>query len=59
MNDPLAPLLTTKEVAKRLRLKEPTVQKLCREGRLAASKVGRQYLVAPADLQAYLAAAKT
>lgn len=58
MNDPLDTLLTVKQVAKRLHQKPATVQKHCREGRLKAHKIGRQYLIDPADLRAYIAAAK-
>lgn len=45
-----ASMLTTKEVARRLRVTPPTVQQYIRAGQLRASKVGRAYLVSQADL---------
>lgn len=47
-------LSTVKEVARRLRVKPPTVQKRIRDGILPAIKDGRGYLVDEADLLAYL-----
>ena len=47
-------LLTAKEVAGILRLNDQTVLRYVREGKLKAIKVGKQYLVKEADLQAYL-----
>jgi excisionase family DNA binding protein len=45
--------LTTEEVAERLGLRVETVQNLIRLGRLPARKVGRQWMVAPRDVEAY------
>lgn len=46
--------LTTRDVAKRLRVTVPTVQKLIREGHLKAAKVGRAYLIEEGDLRAFI-----
>lgn len=46
--------LTTDEVATRLRTSRRQVTILCAEGKLRASKSGRQWLIAEADLQDYL-----
>ncbi len=43
-------LLTTSEAADRLGLTVRAVQKMIEAGRLAARKVGRDYLIAPAAL---------
>lgn len=59
MNHPVFPqptYLTAREVAKRLRCKPATVQRYARQGLLRARKVGRLYLFAVADLEAFLAA---
>lgn len=48
--------LTTKEAARRLRVAQETVQFYVRTGQLPAAKVGRQYLVTPADLAAFITA---
>lgn len=58
MNDPLDSLLTVKQVAKRLHMKPATVQKHCCSGRLKASKIGRHWLVAQADLAAFIQSRK-
>jgi excisionase family DNA binding protein len=48
--------LTTEEVATILRLKGAyRVVELCREGTLRATRPGGQWLIAPADLDAYIA----
>ena len=51
---PDEPLLTTKEVAKRLRLKVETVQHYIRTGQLQAAKIGRSYLMASGDLDEFI-----
>lgn len=43
-------LLTTSEAAKRLGLSLRAVQKMIEQGRLAAKKVGRDYLIRAEDL---------
>ncbi len=48
--------LLVDEVAAELRTDEWAVRRLIRRGELAALRHGRRYLVAPADLDAYLAA---
>lgn len=47
-------LLTASEVADRLRVSTMTVYRLIRRGELAAVRVGRNYRVRAADLEAYL-----
>ena len=47
--------MTTREVAKRLRCKPATVQRYARAGLLTGRKVGRSYLFAPQDVEAFLA----
>lgn len=49
-----ASYLTTKDVADRLMVQEPTVWKWIREGQLTATKVGRRYLISPRDLDDFL-----
>jgi excisionase family DNA binding protein len=44
-------LLTTAEAADRLGLTQRAVQKMIEAGRLAARKVGRDYLISPAALE--------
>lgn len=46
--------LTAPEVAKILRVDVWAVVKLCRDGKLAATKPGQKWLIAPADLDAYI-----
>lgn len=53
---PLVPfLMTSKEVARRLRCKPATVQRYARSGALRGRKVGRAYLFSPQDVEAFLA----
>jgi len=47
-------LMTVDEVADRLRMGPQGVRRMIRRGELRARKVGKQYLVTPADLLAYL-----
>ena len=51
-------MLTSKEVARRLRVEVSTVQRFVRDGLLHASKIGRSYLVEEADLKAFIDARK-
>lgn len=46
--------LTAPEVAPILRIDVWAVVRLCRTGALRASKPGQKWLIAPADLQAYI-----
>lgn len=46
-----ATLLTTREVAERLSLDVTTVRKMCQDGRIAATRIGRDYLIDPAALE--------
>lgn len=55
---PDEPLFTTKEVAKRLRLKVETVQHYIRTSQLKAAKIGRSYLVASGDLDEFIRSRK-
>jgi len=48
------PFLTTDEVAERLRIQKTTLQRWCREGKVPYTRVGRRYLIAPADLEKWL-----
>jgi DNA (cytosine-5)-methyltransferase 1 len=48
-------MLTTKEVAQKLRLSVETVKKMLREGILPGHKVGRKWLVSSEELTQYLA----
>lgn len=54
----VGPFLTASEVADILRIELWAAVKLCREGKLAATKPGKQWLIAPADLDAYIAAGR-
>lgn len=47
--------LTTAEAAERLRCTPSTVRHMAREGRLEASYVGRQWLIAPEAVERHLA----
>lgn len=47
-------LLTTHDVAARLRTTRRQVTILCATGALRGSKSGRQWLIDPADVEAYL-----
>jgi excisionase family DNA binding protein len=49
-----ARLLTTEEVAARLHRSEPSVRRLCFDGKLRATKDGRQWLVLEEDLDEYV-----
>lgn len=49
-------LLTVNEVAEMLRVSNMTVYRLIKSGTLAAIRVGKNYRVKSADLDAYLAA---
>lgn len=60
MDTPAAVWLTPKQVAPRLHgVSVSLVYKLLRAGVIPATKVGAKWLVAPADLDAYLAAHRT
>jgi excisionase family DNA binding protein len=48
--------MTAKEVARRLRCTPATIQRYARDGLLRARKVGRSYLFARHDVEAFLAA---
>lgn len=50
--------LTAPEVARVLRIKPWAVVRLCREKKLTATKPGQQWLITPADLQAYIDAGR-
>ena len=45
-------IVTCTEIAKRKDLDKETIRRWCREGRLPAFKVGKEWLVREADLQA-------
>lgn len=47
--------LTSKEVAKLLRVSRETVQQYTREGRLVGAKIGRQYLYSRKAIDDFLA----
>lgn len=51
----MSQLLTAAEVAEDLRVSTMTVYRLIRRGELPAVRVGRNYRVRAADLEAYLA----
>jgi excisionase family DNA binding protein len=44
-------LISTKEAAKKLKIDDSRVRVLIREGRLPAQKVGRSWVIDPADLK--------
>jgi excisionase family DNA binding protein len=48
---PDSELLTAEEVAPMLRLSVESVRRLIREKRIAAVKIGRRYLIAPAEIE--------
>jgi excisionase family DNA binding protein len=50
------PLMTVSEVAEQLRVSNMTVYRLIRAGDLAAIRVGKNYRIRRADLDAYLEA---
>jgi excisionase family DNA binding protein len=47
--------LTIPEIARRLRVGQMTVYRICQRGELASHRVGRQFRVKAADFAAYLA----
>ena len=47
-------MMTAPEVATVLRLDADTVRTMLRDGKIRAARVGKQWLVATADLDAYL-----
>ena len=47
-------MLTTKEVARRLKVTPQTVQRLIGRGQLIASRVGRDWRIKPSALEAFL-----
>ena len=47
-------LLTTEEIAARLRVSDATVRRWCRNGELKAQRAGRQYRITENDLKAFL-----
>ena len=47
-------LITTKEAAEMLYTTEYTVRKYIRNGRLTASRIGKQYLIDPNDIEKLL-----
>lgn len=48
------PLLTVKEAAEMLKLKEGTIRNMINENKLRAIKFGKEWRIAPKDLEAYL-----
>lgn len=52
---PVGPLLTVAEVAETLRVSNMTVYRLIKAGDLTAIRVGKNYRIRAADLDAYLA----
>lgn len=48
------PFMTTMEIAKLLKVKEPTVRSWIHESQLKAVKLGREYRVAVKDLEAFI-----
>ena len=48
------PFMTTLEIAKLLKVKEPTVRSWIHEGQLKAVKLGREFRVAVKDLEAVI-----
>jgi excisionase family DNA binding protein len=55
----LQPLLTVREVAEVLKLKESTIRQMIASGKLRAIKFGREWRVTHLDLQACLEAHAT
>jgi excisionase family DNA binding protein len=47
-------MLTTKEVARRLKVTPQTVQRLIGRGQLTASRVGRDWRIKPSALETFL-----
>lgn len=54
-----APLLTVLQVAERLQVSHDTVVREIKRGALGAVQIGARYRIDPADLAAYLQAART
>lgn len=52
----MSDLLTVPEVAEKLRKSEWFITKELREKNLRGSKVGREWLISPDDIESYLAA---
>lgn len=52
-------MMTVNEVVAYLKLAKSTVQQWCREGKLPAVKVGKQYRFRRADLDAWFEAQRT
>lgn len=48
------PFMTTLEIAKLLKVKEPTVRSWIHEDQLKAVKLGREFRVAVKDLEAFI-----
>ena len=55
---PEGPFLTAAEVAQTLRTTPITVVRLCRAGKLPATKPAGTWLIAEADLKAHIAASR-
>jgi len=49
---------TRAEAAELLRVSKPTIDRMCRDGRLGATKVGAKKLISGADLAALLPRSK-
>lgn len=54
MSSPLPRFLTAAEVADILRVSPFEVARYCQAGVIKAKKPGKKWLIAPADLQAYI-----
>ena len=48
-----APLIGTAEAARRLRCSADVVRLYCRQGRIKAVNIGRQWLIAPAEVRRF------
>lgn len=44
-------MLTVEEVAAELRLKPESLRRMIRQGRVAAVKIGKRFLIAPAEIE--------
>lgn len=51
----MSPFLTANEVAPLLRIRGIEVVRLCREGKLRATRPGKTWLILPEDVEAYIA----
>ncbi len=51
---PKKPLLTVKEVAEALRVTPHTVRQWCRQGKIRAFKLGKEYKIIRSDLEALI-----